>query len=314
MFLMAGIVFSLTFGVSVVTYVCAALQEGYLTSFATVASQIVSAISVAVVFVMHGSPTAFAAAVVVPPGVVFALLGLYLFGRLHPDLRPRFGIVQLSDISALLRTGGPATVVKFGELALVLLPTVMIANRLGPAAVTPFAVTFSVMYFGFVAVSYYIVPLWPAYVEALARKDREWVMRRFVRSVGVVMSAMTLFCIAMLFVGRLVIRFWAGPVAVPTWPLLASMAAWFWVWGAEACMGTLANGLGLLRERTVSMLACLVVFFAFGWFGLQKWGSPAVSAGEAVGLAVDAVLVGALTKQAWRKLGQSSYNPGRGVA
>jgi O-antigen/teichoic acid export membrane protein len=290
-FLVAGTSFAATFTFIAAAHVCAGMQEAWLGGIAATAGEVVSAFSILTVVILHGSPAAFAAAVTVPPAIAYALLGLYVLGLRHPDLRPRLSLATRREVRILMSTGGLATLLRFGEVALTFAPTWMIAHRLGPGFVTPFAVSFSLMYFGFATLSHYTMPLWPAYAEALTRGDREWIRSRFSRSIQVILASMTVFAAGMLVFGRTFIGVWAGPSAVPTPLLVVSLVAMMFVWAIDLCVAMLANGLGLFRQRTVSMSICLGLFLGLAWLALPSSGPPAVGFAAAAGLAIDAILV-----------------------
>jgi len=71
-----------------------------------------------------------------------------------------------------------------------------------------------------------IAPLWPAYSEALARRDVPWVRRTLGHSVLVVIAVSLPANVLLALLGTSILRFLVGPQVVPSTLLLVGLGSW----------------------------------------------------------------------------------------
>ena len=289
----AGVVMGLTLLTNVVPQTLSALQRQYIGSYGTVGTSLAVLGALLVARQTGVSAAGFALVVGLPPIAMNLLLGGYTLWRLHPELR--FTPADASPASAreILGTGGMAFAIQLGELAMVQSANVLISNRLGPAQVTPFAVTFSLLYSGMYFVNFLVQPLWAAYAEAWSRGDVVWVRERYRVTLQRVGLLGLLGLGGAIAIGRPLIHAWAGAAAVPSWPLLVCMCVFFLVWILAGCAGVLASGLGLFGRRGVVVALTSGGFVAGSWLLLPHWGAAAIPC-------VGAVTVGVQGLVAWR--------------
>jgi O-antigen/teichoic acid export membrane protein len=126
-----------------------------------------------------------------------------------------------------------------------------VGHYLGAAEVTPYSVTWRLVGLAALLQSLIFPALWPAYAEAYARRDYDWIRRTFSLTVkGTV--ALNLACVVVLVLfGRTVIRVWAGPAAVPTKYLLLAMGVWALISGFMSVESCLLAALSRIREQAV---------------------------------------------------------------
>jgi len=272
----AGLVMGLTLVANVVPQALSALQEQYVGSYGAACASVGVLLALLAMRAVGVGPAGFALALGLPPVLANGVLGVDLLWRRHRELRFSLAMASRSSFKEIMGRGGLAFFIQLGELAMVQVANVLIANRLGPKEVTPYAVTFSLLYAGMYFVNFLVQPLWAAYAEAWARGDAVWVRQRSRETLRrvLLLTAAGLSVAAVL--GRVIIRVWAGEAAVPGWALLLAMCAFFLCWTVANCVGVLASGLGLFGRRGVVVALTSAWFVAGVWVLLPRWGVAAV--------------------------------------
>ena len=67
------------------------------------------------------------------------------------------------------------------------------------------------------------MPIWPAYREAIARGDLDWVSRTLRRSVAVTLAVSMFLSFALVALSPGILRLWVGASVSPTLPLLLGL-------------------------------------------------------------------------------------------
>ena len=112
----------------------------------------------------------------------------------------------------------------------------------------------------------FLMPLWPAYGEALASGDRHWVRQTLVRSLAATACASALAATVLALFGRDILALWVGhQVEAPTL-LLMALAAWSVLECCGSALAMFLNGCNVVREQvvvsTVFALASLAIKIA----------------------------------------------------
>ena len=122
--------------------------------------------------------------------------------------------------------------------------------------------------------NFVIAPLWPAYGEAIARRDVAWVLKIFKRSL------LLSFCISLLpslflviFGGR-IIEFWVGPEVKPDLVLLIGLGLWVMLLSLGGPISMLLNGANVIGFQIVCASLMAVGNLAFSIFLVQRIGIP----------------------------------------
>ena len=103
---------------------------------------------------------------------------------------------------------------------------VVIDRVLGASAVTQYAVPFRLFAIPVSLLYMLVSPLWPAYGEAWSRGDVVWAARTLKRSLRVSVLLGATASLALVLVGKPVLRAWAGPTIHPTPALLWGLGIW----------------------------------------------------------------------------------------
>jgi O-antigen/teichoic acid export membrane protein len=222
-------------------------QEGYVASAWLVVGNALSLAFLIPAILFGASLPALVLALAGGPLVAAGLSGAFLLLRRRPWLRPVLVRVHRRTARLLLGTGGWFLVLQISLVVGYQLDTVIIAQILGAGAVPGYAIPLKLFMLAPMLLSFALTPLWPAYAEALARRDMSWVSRTLARSIAFAI-AVNLPVAAILFVAApAILTFWVGSTITPPANLLAGLAVWAVLNSLNGPLSMLLVGTGALR-------------------------------------------------------------------
>ncbi len=254
----AAAVFVLCFAANIPLSVVQRVQMGLQQSFLASIWQCVGSLLalVGVLCVIHlGGPL---------PWLVLALAGAPLLASIfnsclfylhqRPDLRPRLKEFSVESVSHIASMGAMFFTLQVVVTMAYASDSFIIARLLGASAVTHFAVPEKL--FGLIAliVAMVTAPLWPAYGEAIARGDRQWVVSTLTRSTVTVVSVAAVLSTLFILFGKPILSAWVGSAVAPSWLLLFGLGVWKVV---EAWGGAVAVFLNGTQSLTLQVLTAI---------------------------------------------------------
>ena len=257
-----------------------AYQEGWRASAWSAVGSVLSIAGVVVAAVAHAGLNGFLLAML--GGLPVAYLGESLVIYIHerPDLRPRFSHATTAAASRVLRTG-----FLFFTLALAISiayqsDSLVISHYLGAAAVTSYALPLRLFLLAPTAVILLVTPLWPAYGEALARRDLPWVRSTLRRSLSAALALTVVPSVVLVVVARPILHAWVGPEVDPPVSMLVAMGLWAVVSSVSNALAMFFNGANAIRFQviiatgmaTLNLALSIVLVQSIGIAG-PMWGS-----------------------------------------
>ena len=245
------VVFALGFPLSITNKVYSGYQEGYYAQYWNVAASAASLVALLIVTRLKGGLPLLVMAVFGVRQLVLAVSAGFLFGYHRPWLAPGLRHVRRSHYGQLLSVGGMFLVAQLAAMMIQQTAPFVIARVLGPEQVAIYGTSWRLFSYVGLLQTWVLVPLWPAYGEAYARRDVGW-MRRTLTYTLMGVGLLTGLCAAALaiFVGPIV-RLWAGADLVPPMALAICMAAMQLVWAWTEPHVMLINGTGRLQRLTI---------------------------------------------------------------
>ena len=200
-----------------------------------------------------------------------ALNGVVEFGWVRPWLRPAWSCVRRAVAGRIMRLGAMFFLLQLAMTVGYATDNIVIAQVLGSAQVTQYAVPARLFAFITMLVSMLMAPLWPAYGEALARGDAAWAARTLRRSLILTAFLAGAPSVVLVVFGSQILHLWVGnSVNAGTWLLLGLC-----FWTLLSCLGATAafflNGSGRLRFQVACALVMaptalvLKILFAHWW-------------------------------------------------
>ena len=281
----AVLVFILCFAVSLplnlVQRIQFGYQEGFEASLWTALGSILSLAGLLVgIQVFDATLPWLVLALAGGPVVANALNSIVLFTRRHPDLRPRLRFATRAEGLRLVRIGVLFFVLQLAVAVAFQSDVVVAARILGPSGAAEYSVTLRLFFLIPTIVSMVLLPLWPAYGEAIKRGDLTWLKRTLARTTAMAAIAAGVSSAFLLVFGREVLRAWLGPIFEPPFMLLLGMALWAIVFSAFTSISMVLNGASIIGFQVVtatmmaatSITASITLGMRFGISGII-WGT-----------------------------------------
>ena len=267
-------IFALNFPLLVTNRVLAAYQENATANLWIMASSVASLIGILIVIQFRGGLPLLVLGSAGAGLLVNAISSIWLYGWHKPWLTPMRSSADLEFARELFSTSWKFFIANAAWVVNSQTDNLIIAHYLGPTQVTPYSVTFRLFAYATLIQSLVVPSIWPAYTEALARKDFEWIRGVYKKNLkwSLLIALVTVGGLAVF--GQTIIRLWAGPVAVPVFSLVVWMAVWniilayLFVAGALLQATNHIAGLSIYGSATAILNIALSILFV-RWYGIS---------------------------------------------
>lgn len=257
--IIVGLFFFVSMFTTLVGKIQRGLQEGNLDNFWSGVAAVLSLLFVYIAIQKDAGLVGFVFAFLAGSMLAYLASNIhYLFIR-RRNLRPQLSKFDSATAKNLFAVGGLFFVLQIAGVIQGQADNVIIANMLGPASVTNYSICMKLflippMLFGLV-----MAPLWPAYREAFASGDMQWVKRIFVKTIrwSLLLSIPAAFVLVIL--GGKIIELWVGQDTVPSTGLLIGCGIWLVFVAVGNSTAMLLNGLGLVKPQIIIAVAASIV-------------------------------------------------------
>ncbi len=229
-----------------------AFQEGWTNSIAAVAGAIAGLGGLLVAIWLRVDLAMFVLALGLGP--LLALVGnaIVLYARQRPWLAPRLKNADAPTAVGLARIGFLFLVLQLAMAIAFQSDVIVAAAVLGPEAAATYSLTLRLALLVPGLVGLYLVNLWPAYTEAIARGDGEWVVRTLRRSVIAAATLSGAASIGLVIFGSWFINAWTGGAIDPPLALLVGAAVWAVISASTNAVSILLNAASVVRFQVVA--------------------------------------------------------------
>jgi O-antigen/teichoic acid export membrane protein len=167
---------------------------------------------------------------------------------------------------------------------LISLPQVIISTGLGAAAVTPYNLAQRIFNLFAIVQNAFMLPLWPAYSDAKARGEFDWIRRTLFFSLRVTLLGV----IAPMAFGTLfakpILALWVGHnAALPSEPLIWLLFLWNAVFFLEQPFGYMLAGISEVRRLTFYAVVSIVASAGLMFLLVHRYAHEGVITGMIVG-------------------------------
>lgn len=271
---------------AVATQVRLARQEGYLVHLSAAAGNLAAvAALLGVIHARLGLPI-LVLAMAIPPLIATAVNGAVLFGRNAPELRPALRCVELATGVQLVRTGFLFFLLQLSMAAAFTSDTLVVAHIVGPEAVASYGVTSRLFLIPSGVIGIMLMPLWPAYGEAVARGDMAWVRSTLRRSLRIGLSIIVPAAILLVALGDPIINIWVGSAVRPPFLLILGFGIWITLSAVGVAVAMVLNGAGEIRLQAVAAVAMATANLPLSIWLTARIGVPGVIWGTVLTYAV----------------------------
>jgi O-antigen/teichoic acid export membrane protein len=257
-----------------------AYQEGYINSFAAMLGGIAGLGALVVAIWLKVSLPVLVISVLLPPVLALALNGFALFRIRRPWLAPRLSLASRSVAARLARLGFLFLVLQLAVAVAYQSDVIVAGLLLGPSAAATYSVTLRFFMLAPALIAVFLTALWPAYTEALARNDIEWVRRTLRRSIVIALVTAGPASLVLAVGGSWLIRTWTGGAIDPPLSLMVGAALWAVVSATFNTIAIVLNAASVVRFQVIiattmaiaSITLSVLFARAFGISGII-WGT-----------------------------------------
>ena len=244
--------FALAIPLGIVEKVQMGLQQAFAASLWQCGASVLSLASLLLVIHLQGGLPWLVLSLVAGPLVGSALNTVIYFGAIARDIAPSARLVSRRYMTQIARIGLLFLFLQIVVAVAFSSDNIVIAQILGASAVAEYAVPermFSIvsMVFGLA-----LVPLWPAYGEAIERGDRVWVRRTLQRSLLLAFGFAGLGSMTLVFIGPHLLALWVGHVINPPFLLLLGLGLWKVIETCGKALAVFLNGATVIRLQIIS--------------------------------------------------------------
>ena len=249
------------------------LQMGFVNGLWQAAGSLLGLAGVLLVIHMRGALPWLVLALLGGPLLTAAVNALVFFGRTAPHLRPRVVDATRESTRTLLRMGSLFFVLQLAMALAYASDNTIAARLLGAQAVGDYAIAAKLFSISAVVVGLLLQPLWPAYGEAMARHDHDWVRRTLKRSSMLAIGVAIVICVPLFFAFDGITQLWVHRQVDASFWLLAGLAAWAVVDAGGVSLAMFLNGAHVVRLQVILASLFAVTCFALklalvGQFGV----------------------------------------------
>lgn len=264
----------------------AGLQEGWQANLWMAAGPVLGLAGVAVVAAADGGLPWFVLAWQGGPTLCSMLHFATLFGLQRRDLAPAPGSVTGADAREVVRKGSLFLVLSLAIAVGYESDSVVIAHYLGSDRVGDYQVPLTLFSVLPALVGFLVTPLWPAYSEAIARGDDDWVRSALARSLRVGAMVTVPLAAILVLAGKPIVQAWVGDASSPTWGLLALMGAWAALSGLITPIAIYLNGAQVMRFQVLCATSMAVANIVLSIVLVQSIGVAGPMLGTVAATAV----------------------------
>lgn len=266
------IIFALSIPAGIVQKVQLGLQMGLRSSLWQAGGAALAFVAILlVVWAEGGVPWLVLASAGVPVLMLIAS-SLDFFSRSHRHLAPRLASVSRPELSRLLKVGLLFFFLQLSAALAFASDNLIIANVLGQAAVAEYSVVNKLFEAILLLLGVAVLPLWPAYAEAKARRDVTWIERTLIRTLLVTFFYVTSAGILLLMLGPWLLQIWVGGAVEYSLWLFAGFLLWTILKGLGMTHSMFMNGLGAIKSQLVLALLFAGTSLVLKWYFAAHFG------------------------------------------
>lgn len=249
-------------------------------------------------------------------GVIAATIanGCVLF-RSSPWLLPIFRAFRVSAARHVLNLGLLYFVLQVANSLAFTSDNIVITQVMGAAAVAIYSVPQKLFGFSAQLINIGMMPIWPAYGEAIARGDFQWVRKAFRNSISLTLAISCLICPLLSVTGPWIVRVAVGRTLHVPVLLFWALAFWGIIYAVWVPITMLLNGAGSLKAQSTAAITSSLVNLALSIYLTRRMGVIGVCLGSIIAQLTISFPIGIyLIHNLFNKMSDGTICPGRGLS
>ena len=252
------------------------LQLAYIANLWQAAGSLLALASVVMAIQLKLGLPWLVAAMAGTPIVFSALNSYYFFYHSQPDLKPQLSFASRATSRHIAQTGILFLMLQLTASIAFYSDNIIIAKMLGAVVVAQYAIPEKLFSIIPVILSMVLIPLWPAYGEAIGRGDGTWIKKIFIKSIwfSFLFSAVTAFAIDLS--ASYILKLWVGSDINPPFMLLLGFGIWKICEACGTAISMLLNGGNIVKPQFILASVLLVVSIPLKLLMLKEFGLSGV--------------------------------------
>lgn len=248
------------------------MQNAFVTNLWNILGTILSLIALMASIYFHAGLPLLVFSLSGPPILALLFNGIELFGWSHPDLLPSLNAFSSKSLALLFRTGTMFFLLQLAISIGMQTDNIVIAQILGARSVADYAVPFRL--FSFVNALLIVASgsMWPAYADAMARSDGDWIRKSFRRVTLYGMVITVIAALILMSTGNRILAIWVGPQVHASRALLLSLGGQCIVYSYLQPMNFLLNGIGKFKVQVQCAIGMAVLNLALSILLVRHYG------------------------------------------
>jgi O-antigen/teichoic acid export membrane protein len=249
------IILALTGPLTLVNRIQSGLQEGFRSNLWQCAGNISALLALVIATEWYASLPILVLAIAGTPALVALINSVDFFMFRRPDIRPRLAKVEGAALWRLANDGWLFLILQCCAAVMFQSNPIIVAQVLGASAVASFAIPDRL--FGVVGaiLGMALMPLWPAYGDAIARGDLSWTRRTLKLSLVLSISGAVILGFFLVVAGPTLIDWWVSGAVSVSFALIAALWAWKVMEAVGNAVAMFLNGVNQLRVQVACALA-----------------------------------------------------------
>ena len=282
-------------------------QEGFVTNLWAGVGSILSLIGVIFFVALDAGLPWLVLATSAVPLIPTLLNALNLFGRKRPWIRPSLSCVSRAALRKVTSTGILFFVLQVCSVVAFSSDSIIIAQLLGAEAVAQYTVPRQLFVFWPTLLSTVLSPLWPAYAEATARGDVQWIKQVLKKSIYLGTVILVPPVIVLYFGAQDIVSWWTKNQIALSTELLVGLCVWTLMSVVSYPATVFLNGAGGLRFQALTAVFMAPVNLTLSIILTRSIGVPGVIWGTNIAYSVLTLVPTILYIRRWyRRTGQGA--------
>lgn len=222
--------------------------------------------------------------------IIVAVINLAVLVRLQrPWLMPRRSDVTIEALRSVVGLGLAFMVLQIAYAVAFSSDRLVVAQVVGPVAVADYSVVYRLFSIPAGLAMIGLLPLWPAYREAISRSDIKWVRLTLRRSLLITIVATVPLAVVLSTVGPAIVNVWTQQGLTPAYGLYPALGAFTIAFAVANVFQMVLNGAQAMRFQVSTMVLMAVLNITASIFLTSRIGVAGVALGSL--LAVVVVLI-----------------------
>lgn len=237
----------LSLPMSIVKQIHLGYQEGYINSITGILGRVLSLVGIYIAVLREWGLVWFVLSLAGGPIIAIYVNSIYLFVFRYPNLHPQIPKISSSIIVELLQSGFWFLILQTISSIVFNSDSLIISQLLGASVVTEFSVAGNL--FNVISMLIFVVqyPLWPAYNEAIAKEDLNWIKKTFTLSIKLSILFSVLCSLLTVIFSPLIYKILTGQLLKPSFYLLISLALWTVIKSIGNAISIILSGLNEIK-------------------------------------------------------------------